>query len=200
MATKKAEKTTTPTDEKLDNQDVKLFDVLAALDRKDYDYYDSLTPEQQKKIVPFMLIKWMSAVKANEGIQRYYTMSVNEYANKHIFSEYVQKHPKLQWLMLCASSPGIGKQFHQWIPQLKEKMCELREPAQLKDVKEYYSKIYPKADADSITEVSKVFVKEHKKKLYLATKYPNMKFEDIELLTNLVTDEEINEYERDSGN
>lgn len=197
MATKKK---ATPADESLENQDVNLFDVLSALDRKDYNYYDSLTPEQQKKIVPFLLIKWMSAVKANEGIQRYYTMSVNEYANKHMFSEYVQKHPKLQWLMLCASSPGLGKQFHQWIPQIKEKVSELREPAQLKDIKDYYAKIYPKAGDDDIAMVSKAFVQEHKKKLYLAEKYPNMKFEDLEVLTNLVTDEDINAYERDSGN
>lgn len=197
MATKKAQ---VPQDEKLDKQDVDLFEVLAAMDRKDYDFYDKLSPEQQKKIVPFMLIKWMSAIKGSEGLQRYYTMSTNEYANKHLFNEYVQKHPKLQWLMLCASSPGLGKQFHQWIPQIKEKVSELRENAQLKDIKEYYKKIYPKAGADDIDEVSKVFVQEHKKKCYLAQKFPNMKLEDIELLSSVVTDKEIQDYERESGN
>lgn len=197
MATKKAQ---VPQDEKLDKQDVDLFEVLAAMDRKDYDFYDKLSPEQQKKIVPFMLIKWMSAIKGSEGLQRYYTMSTNEYANKHLFNEYVQKHPKLQWLMLCASSPGLGKQFHQWIPQIKEKVSELRENAQLKDIKEYYKKIYPKAAADDIDEVSKVFVQEHKKKCYLAQKFPNMKLEDIELLSSVVTDKEIQDYERESGN
>ena len=197
MATKKQ---TVPQDEKLDKQDVDLFEVLAAMDRKDYDFYDKLSPEQQKKIVPFMLIKWMSAIKGSEGLQRYYTMSTNEYANKHLFNEYVQKHPKLQWLMLCASSPGLGKQFHQWIPQIKEKVSELRENAQLKDIKEYYKKIYPKAGADDIDAVSKVFVQEHKKKCYLAQKFPNMKLEDIELLSSVVTDQDIQEYERESGN
>ena len=198
MATKK--KQATPTDEKLEKQDIDLFEVLAAIDRKDYDYYDNLSPEQQKKIIPFMLIKWMSAVKANEGIQRYYTMSVNEYANKHLFNEHVQQHPKLQWLMLCASSPGLGKQFHQWIPQIKEKVSELKEPATLKDTKDYYKKIYTKASDDDITAVSEVFVSEQKKKMYLAAKYPYMKFEDVEILANLVTDEDIEQYERDSGN
>lgn len=197
MATKKP---ATPIDEKIEKQDIDLFEVLAALDRKDYGYYDKLSPEQQKKIVPFMLVKWMSAVKASEGIQRYYIMSVNEYANKYLFSEYVQKHPKLQWLMLCASSPGLGKQFHQWVPQLKEKVSELRESASLKDTKEYYKKIYPKAGSDDIELVSKAFVQEHKKKCYLANKFPDMKFEDIEVLSTLVTDKDIEEYERESGN
>lgn len=197
MSTKKAQ---VPVDEKLDKQDLDLFEVLAALDKKDYGYFDKLSPEQQKKIVPFMLVKWMSAIKGSEGLQRYYTMSVNEYANKYLFNEYVQKHPKLQWLMLCASSPDLGKQFHQWIPQIKEKVSELRENAATKDIKEYYKKIYPKASFEDIAAVSEAFVEQHKKKMYLANKFPNMKFEDIELLADLVTDKEIDDYERDSGN
>ena len=102
--------------------------------------------------------------------------------------------------MLCASSPGMGKQFHPWIPQIKEKVSLLKEPAQLKDVKEYYKKIYPKVSDDDITEVSKAYVTEQKKKCYLATVYPEMKIADIETLSQVVTDEEIEQYERDRGN
>ena len=194
MATKK------PTTEKFDSQDFDLFEALKALDKKDYGYYDRLSPEQQKKFVPYMMLLWMSAIKGNEGISRYYIMAVNEYANKHFFSEFVQKHPKLQWMMLCAASPGLGTQFHQWIPNIKERVSKLQEPAKLKDIKEYYKKIYPKAGTDDIQQVSEAFVIEHKKKCYLAEKFPNMKFEDIELLTDLVTDQDIENYERESGN
>jgi ABC-type ATPase with predicted acetyltransferase domain len=102
--------------------------------------------------------------------------------------------------MLCASSPGLGSQFHQWIPNIKDKVSKLQEPAKLKDIKEYYKKIYPKAGSSDIEAVSEAFVTEQKKKHYLATKYPNMKIEDIQLLSNLVTDDDINEYERESGN
>ena len=194
MATKQ------PVDEKFDKQDFDLFDALKALDKKDYGYYDRLSPEQQKKFVPYMMLLWMSAIKGSEGIQRYYIMAVNEYANKHFFSEHIQKHPKLQWLMLCASSPGLGSQFHQWIPNIKERVSKLQEPAKIKDVKEYYKKIYPKASSDDIQAVSEAFVIEHKKKCYLAEKFPNMKFDDIELLSELVTDQDIIDYEKESGN
>jgi hypothetical protein len=197
MATKKP---ATPIDEKFDSQDFDLFDALAALDKKDYGFYDRLSPEQQKKFVPYMMLLWMSAIKGSEGVQRYYIMATNEYANKYFFNEHVQKHPKLQWLMLCAASPGLGKQFHQWIPNIKERVSKLQEPAKIKDIKEYYKKIYPKADVDDIQAVSEVFVEEHKKKCYIASKFPNMKFDDIELLSSLVTDKEIAEYERESGN
>jgi len=108
-------KAKTPTDEKFDKIDFDLFEALAAIDRKDYGYYDSLTDEQKKKFSPFMMIKWLSAVKASLPIQQYYLLSTNEFANKYLFNENVYKNPKLQWLMLCASGLGQGKQFHQYI-------------------------------------------------------------------------------------
>lgn len=197
MATKKPQ---LAKDEKFENVDVDLFAVLNALDTKDYGFYDRLTSEQKKKIVPFMLTHWMSAIKGSEGLARYYVMSVNEYANKHLFSEFVQKHPKLQWMMLCSASAGVGKQFHQWIPHIREKVIKYKEAATLKEIKEYYTKIYPKADAESINEVSKAYVTEQKRKLYLGQVYPNMKTSDLEVLNQLVTDEDIEQYERDRGN
>jgi hypothetical protein len=196
MATKK----TTPIDEKFVAQDFDLFDALAAMDKKDYGYYDRLSEEQQKKFVPYMMTHWMSAIKGSGDVQGYYLRSVDYHANKHLFNEYVQKHPKLQWYMLCASSPGLGKQFHQWIPHLGSKITSLKEPAKTKEIKEYYTKIYPKVDSDDIDEIAKAFVQEHKRKCYLAETYPNLKQSDIEILSQLVTDEDIKQYEKDRGN
>ena len=196
MATKKS----TPVDEKFVAQDFDLFDALTAMDKKDYAYYDRLTEEQQKKFVPYMMTHWMSAIKGSGDVQGYYLRSVDYHANKHLFNEYVQKHPKLQWYMLCASSPGLGKQFHQWIPHLGSKVTSLKEPAKAKEIKEYYTKIYPKVDSDDIDEIAKAFVQEHKRKCYLAETYPNLKQSDIEVLSQLVTEEEIKQYEKDRGN
>ena len=196
MATKKS----TPVDEKFVAQDFDLFDALTAMDKKDYGYYDRLTEEQQKKFVPYMMTHWMSAIKGDSAVQGYYLRSVDYHANKHLFNEYVQKHPKLQWYMLCASSPGLGKQFHQWIPHLGSKITSLKEPAKTKEIKEYYTKIYPKVDSDDIDEIAKAFVIEHKRKCYLAETYPNLKQSDIEILSQLVTEEDINQYEKDRGN
>jgi hypothetical protein len=196
MATKKS----TPVDEKFVAQDFDLFDALTAMDKKDYGYYDRLTEEQQKKFVPYMMTHWMSAIKGSGDVQGYYLRSVDYHANKHLFNEYVQKHPKLQWYMLCASSPGLGKQFHQWIPHLGSKVTSLKEPAKAKDIKEYYTKIYPKVDSDDIDEIAKAFVQEHKRKCYLAETYPNLKQSDIEVLSQLVTEEDIKQYEKDRGN
>lgn len=193
-------KSTTPVDEKFEKQDFDLFEALNAIDKKDYDYFDRLTPEQQKKFVPFMMLHWMSAIKANEGLSRYYVMSAAEYANKYMFNENVMKHPKLQWLMLCSASPGLGKQFHQWIPHIKMNVSKLKETAKVKDVKEYFKKIYPKTSDSDLTELSQAFVENQKRKMYLAERFPNMKYDEIELLSDIITDQDIKQYEEDLGN
>jgi hypothetical protein len=197
MATKKP---AVPQDEKLENQDFDLFKAMEAIDKKDYGYYARLTEEQQKKFVPYMMLHWISAVKAKTPIAAYYLMSVNEVANKHMFNERVQKHPELQWLMLCAASPGIGKQFHQWVPHLSAKIGELREPANKKDVADYFTKIYPGTDKNTISEVSEEFAKQQRHKYRLAQMYPELKVADIETMSTMVTEQDLEEYEKDSGN
>ena len=187
-------------DEKFDKQDFDLFDALTAIDKKDYSYYDRLTPEQQKKFVPFMMLHWVSAIKGSGDLQSYYLQSTDYHANKYMFNEVVQKHPKLQWLMLCAASPGIGKQFHQWIPHIRERVSKLKELPKTKEMKEYFKKIYPKSSDSDLTTISAVFVDTQKKKMYLADKFPELKFDEIELLSDIITDQDIAKYEEDSGN
>lgn len=187
-------------DEQFERQDVDLFEVLAALDRKDYNYYDKLTEEQKRKIVPFMLTHWMSAIKGKAALQGYYVLSTEYNTNKYLFNEFVGKHSKLQWLMLCAASPGLGKQFHQWIPMIRDRISTLREPAKIKEIKEYYRKIYPQVDTDTIQEIAEAYVKEQKRKMHIAELFPNLKITDIETLSQLVSDKDIQQYEKDLGN
>ena len=146
MATKKP---ATPVDEKFEKQDFDLFEALAALDKKDYGYIDKLTEEQQKKFVPYMMTHWMSAIKGANDIQGYYLMSTEYHANKYLFNEVVQKHPKLQWQMLCASSPGLGKQFHQWIPHLSSKIAQLKETPKTKEINEIVFVLNPSVEGEA---------------------------------------------------
>jgi len=196
----KPSKTKKPIEEKFENQDLDLFQTLDALDKKNYDYLDNLSEEQRRKFVPYMMTHWMSQVKADKSVQSYHVLSTNHYANKYLFNEYVQKHPKLQWLMLCASSPGIGKQFHQWVPHLSDKITKLKDKPSKQELKTYYQKIYPKISADDLDLVADAYLEENRKKLYLAKKFTDLKIADIEILSKLITDEEIEQYERDFGN
>lgn len=189
-----------PVDEKLDKHDFNLFDALSALDRKDYKYWDNLTVEQQKKFMPYMLLQWMSSVGGSADLQQYYLNSVDYHANKYMFNDAIQRNPKLQWLLLCASSPGIGPQRHQWISQLNKKVIKCEERAKLSEVKEYYAKVYTEVNNKDITELSTAYVQEQHRKVYLAKTNPTMKLSDIEVLSKLITSKEIEQYEKDNGN
>jgi hypothetical protein len=187
-------------DEKFDKVEFDLFEAITAIDKKDYSYYDRLTPEQQRKFVPFMMLHWISAIKGSSELQGYYLRSVDYHANKYMFNESVQKNPKLQWLMLCAASPGIGKQFHQWIPHMKERVAKLKEKPKAKEIKDYFKKVYPKSSDSDLNTITDVFIDSHRKKMYIANKFPELKFDEIELLSELITDKDIEEYEKEFGN
>jgi hypothetical protein len=94
----------------------------------------------------------------------------------------------------------MGKQFHQWIPQLSDKQSQLRERADAKSVKEYYAKIYPSVSKDDIAAAADGYVAAQRHKFRLARLYPEMKLDEIELLSTLITEEQIDQYEKESGN
>lgn len=193
-------KTKVSIDEKWEKQDFELFQAIEAIDKKNYDWFSQLSEEQQRKFVPYMLLHWISTVKGKSQLSQYYLLSTESYANKHMFNEVIQKHQELQWLMLCASSPGLGKQFHQWIPHLSAKIGSLKETAKLKDVSDYLEKIFTNADKTSIKEYAAEFTAQQNHKHRIAKLYPNAKFEDVEVLSTLLTQNELDEYDDQCGN
>ncbi len=88
---------------------------MAAFDRKNRDFYDSLNDEEKKKFSPFLMIRYGATVAGSSDLQAYYLMSCNERLNKHFFDINTTQHKKLQWLMATTVSPGMGNQYHQWI-------------------------------------------------------------------------------------
>ena len=100
------------------NDKLPLNTVLAAIDKKDYGFYDCLKPEHQKQIAPFLLNRYASLVKGTQELQAYYLMAGNQRVNCTYFE--LAKHPKLVWQLLCTVSPGMGTQFHQWVGHKKK--------------------------------------------------------------------------------
>jgi hypothetical protein len=91
---------------------------MAQLDRKQRDFYESLTDEERKKFSLFLMLRWSSAVQGDAELQEYYVQSCNHYLNRNFFA--VNRHPKLQWLMATAVSPGLGTHRHAWIAPRKK--------------------------------------------------------------------------------
>jgi hypothetical protein len=114
---------------------------MRQLDAKNRDFYDELTPEERKKFSTFLMVRWGSAVDGSQEIQEYYVQSTNHYLNKHFFT--MHRHPKLQWLMATAVSPGMGAMRHNWIaPKKKE--------AGASAIKKQLRELYPHFKDDEI--------------------------------------------------
>lgn len=192
-------KTKLSADEKFTDIDFPLFDALAALDKKDYNFFDKLTVEQQKGFSPFMLLNWLSTVTGVADLQRYYLQNTDYSANTYMFNENIIKHNKLQWLMLCTVSPNMGKQYHKWIPHIKRNYSLLLEQAKQKDIQDYFSKVYPKTETSLLKEISVEFTRIQNRKYRLAQLFPDLKISDIETLNEIISEEQIIEYEENLG-
>ena len=123
---------------------------MMCFDRKDRDFYSSLTAEERKKFSNFLMIRWGSSIQGSAELQHYYLQSSNHYVNKYFFA--INRHPKLQWLCATAVSPGLGTQRHQWIaPKKKE--------AGASGVRKQIAELFPHLKDDEIELMSKINTK-----------------------------------------
>jgi len=125
---------------------------MAQFDRKNRDFYDSLTDEERKKFSPFLMIRWGSSVGGVADLQAYYVMSCNERLNKHFFDVNTAQHKKLQWLLATTVSPGMGTQYHQWIAPKKRENNN-------KAIK-FLRELYPELKEDEIKLMSELNTKD----------------------------------------
>jgi hypothetical protein len=123
---------------------------MSCFDRKDRDFYKSLTDEERKKFSNFLMIRWGSAVHGSKDLQEFYLISCNERLNKHFFS--INKHPQLQWLCATSVSPGLGSQRHQWIAPKK------KEPGG-SNIKKQLAELFPNMKNDEIELMAKINTK-----------------------------------------
>lgn len=96
---------------------ISLDNVLPAVDRKDINWWETLNPGQQKKFPAWLYMRYVSNVSGDPNLARYYLLAVNERVNKK-FSD-VKGHNKLHYLSMTSASPGMGTQFHQFLPPPK---------------------------------------------------------------------------------
>jgi hypothetical protein len=114
---------------------------MLQFDRKNRDFYDSLTDEEKKKFSNYLMIRWGSSVQGKIDLQEYYLMCTNEQLNKNFFA--IAKHPKLQWLSATTVSPGLGKQYHKWIGMKKKEGSDSK-------ASKFLREIYPHLKEDEI--------------------------------------------------
>ena len=97
---------------------------MSNLDKRNKNWYNSLTAEQKKAFSTWMMMRYASSVQGKQAPD--YIWMVNELIN-HKFSD-VSKHPELQWKLMCLA--GSGKvQFHPFVkvPKAKRKKDKVEE-------------------------------------------------------------------------
>ena len=138
---------------------------MAVFDRKDREFYNSLTPEERKKFSNFLMIRYGSSVQGSRDLQEFYLISTNERLNKQFFN--INRHPKLQWLCATTVSHGLGTQRHQWIAPKK------KEPG-ASGIRKQLTELYPHLKDDDIVVLASITTKkeidEHLKLLGQDTK------------------------------
>lgn len=107
-----------------------IFEVIKQIDNKNYDYYTTLSDEQQKEIQPYTLMRWISSVP-NEEIHQEFNMKVNNNVNMHFWE--LSKYKDLQFKLLCTcGNKGYNK--HQWVAISKSNKDKT-----LNSIKDYFS-------------------------------------------------------------
>ena len=120
---------------------------MAQFDRKNREFYDSLTDEERKKFSNYLMIRWGSAVQGSRELQEFYMIATNERLNKRFFD--INRHPRLQWLCATTVSPDLGTQRHPWIAPKKREVGA-------SGIRKQLAELYPHLKDDEVELMSRI--------------------------------------------
>jgi hypothetical protein len=131
---------------------------MLQFDKKNRDFYDSLTEEEQRKFNPYLMIRWGAMVEGSRDLQEYYLLSANDKLNKNYFDISSTNHKKLLWLLATTVSPGMGKQRHNWLSASKKDSSNNK-------TEKFLRELYPTAKNDEIQLMARLNDKKELKQL-----------------------------------
>jgi len=146
---------------------IPLKDVMAAIDKKDRNFYNRLNDDQRKAFSAWMMMRYCSSVQGRDAAN--YIYLTNELVNFQFME--VSKHPELQWLLLSAC--GTGKiQFHPYLkpPNAKKKKNK---------VSEFLYGLYPHSKPEDIELMIKLNTNEELKALAYDYGYDDKTIKEI---------------------
>ena len=146
---------------------IPLKEIMAAIDKKDRNFYNNLSDEGKKAFSAWMMMRYCSSVQGRDAAN--YIYMTNELVN-YQFSE-VSKHPELQWLLLSAC--GVGKiQFHPYLkpPNSRKKKNKIYE---------FVSNIFPHMKAEDVNNMIDINTKEELVEFAQSHGYDDKTIKDI---------------------
>lgn len=147
---------------------------MAAIDRRKFKWYASLSEDEQKELSMWVLMRYCSSTgsKVDEINEHYLTMT-NELVNVH-FND-LRLHPELQFrLMQCV---GIGTdQFHPWLKPGKRKRDTETANKKLFDL---FEKRYPHLNDDELNIVLERMTKDDIKAYLIDSGFDDKQIKDL---------------------
>ena len=117
---------------------------MSALDRRNFQWYNNLSEEDQKSLSMYVLMRWAASTSSNvTEINEHYLTMVNELVNVN-FND-MRKHPELQWRLLQCAAIGTN-QYHQWIKPMKKKKDTSKNPKLFG----FYEELFPQFNDNEI--------------------------------------------------
>ncbi len=114
---------------------------LNAVDQKNYNFYDQLSDEEKKAFSPYILMRYVSNVKADADTQEWFLEMTNELVNKNHW-DLSKDHKALLWKLFAACGVGISC-YHPYLAASKKEkankieklLCEIYPAMKMDEVK-----------------------------------------------------------------
>ena len=114
---------------------------LNAVDQKNYNFYDNLTPEEKKAVSPYILMRYTASVQGDRDTQEWFVEMTNELVNKNHW-DLSKNHKSLLWKLFAATGTGATA-YHPYLAAGKKEkankierlLCELYPAMKMTDVK-----------------------------------------------------------------
>lgn len=129
---------------------------LAAVDLRNFDFYDNLSPEEKKEFSPYILMRYVSNVEGDRDIQEWFLEMTNELVNKNHW-DLSKNHKALLWKLFAATGAGI-KCYHPYLKaSSKEKAVK---------IEKLLAEVYPAMKLADIKLQAKLMTKEDREELF----------------------------------
>ena len=129
---------------------------LSAVDLKDYDFYDKLTPAEQKEFSPYVLMRFVASTQGDRDIQEWFLEMTNEMVNKNHW-ELSKNHKALLWKLYAATGAGV-KCFHPYLAAGKKEKAN--------KIEKLLVELYPAMKMSEIKMLASMMDKKDKEELF----------------------------------
>jgi hypothetical protein len=129
---------------------------LAAVDLKNYEFYQKLDPDEQKAFSPYILMRYVSNVQGDADTQEWFLEMTNEMVNKNHWN-LSKDHKGLLWKLFASVGTGATA-FHPYLAAgKKEKAVK---------IEKLLAELYPARKMDEIKLLASLMDKNDKDELF----------------------------------